>query len=191
MCTNVCKLATCGDGFKQPGEQCDAGDNNSNTGGLCTLACLLPKCGDQFVQPSKGEECDDGNASNGDPCLDTCKDAKCGDGFVLQGVEQCDDANASNNDLCTNTCKLAACNDSFKNGNETDVDCGGGTCQKCALTLQCLGGPDCQSGFCSTGKCALPRAARRSSSPTRAPERRLQLDADGVGPVPRSTPSAT
>ncbi|MFZ6186281.1 DUF4215 domain-containing protein, partial [Nannocystis pusilla] len=84
---NVCKLATCGDGFKQPGEECDAGMNNSNTG-ACTLACKNPVCGDTFVQPGKGEQCDDGNLSNNDACLNTCKSATCGDAIVYQGVEQ-------------------------------------------------------------------------------------------------------
>jgi hypothetical protein len=50
-CTNVCKLATCGDGFKQPGEQCDLGVNNSNTG-MCTLQCKSPLCGDT-VHPAE------------------------------------------------------------------------------------------------------------------------------------------
>jgi cysteine-rich repeat protein len=99
----VCKLATCGDGFKQPGEACDLGVNNSNTG-ACTLACKLPLCGDLFVQPSNMEECDDGNQSNADVCLTTCKAAKCGDGFIQVGVEQCDDGNQASNDGCSATC---------------------------------------------------------------------------------------
>ena len=45
----------CGDGFKQPGEACDNGVNNSNTG-ACTLSCKLPICGDTFVQA--GEQCE-------------------------------------------------------------------------------------------------------------------------------------
>ena len=42
----------------------------------------------------------------------------------------------------------------MKNGNETDVDCGGGTCTKCADTLTCAKAADCVSGVCSAGKCA-------------------------------------
>jgi hypothetical protein len=43
------------------------------------------------------------------------------------------------------------CADGIKNGNETDVDCGGPTCPKCADGKTCLGATDCQSGVCSGG----------------------------------------
>ena len=97
------------------GEECDLGDNNSNSG-QCTLACLFPKCGDGFKQA--GEECDDANADNTDSCLDTCKLAKCGDGFVGPS-EQCDDGNSVNTDACTNVCKNAFCGDSIIGPGET------------------------------------------------------------------------
>ncbi|MCA9638983.1 MAG: DUF4215 domain-containing protein, partial [Myxococcales bacterium] len=94
-------------GFIQPGEECDDGPNNSNTG-ACTLGCALPVCGDGFVQPSNNEACDDGNMSNNDACLNTCVAATCGDGFVNNGVEECDDGNQNNNDGCNSMCKLEA-----------------------------------------------------------------------------------
>ncbi|HEY0138551.1 MAG TPA: fibrinogen-like YCDxxxxGGGW domain-containing protein, partial [Nannocystis sp.] len=183
-CTNVCKQASCGDGFKQPGEQCDLGVNNSNSG-ACTLACKTPVCGDLFVQMGAGETCDDGNLSNNDACLATCKLAKCGDTFTQQGVEQCDDGNLSNADLCTNDCKSASCADTFKNGAETDVDCGGGTCGKCALTKACLVGGDCLSGTCTTNKCSDPTSCKalKAGNPA-APSGVYSLDPDGAGPKP-------
>jgi hypothetical protein len=45
------------------------------------------------------------------------------------------------------------CSDGIKNGNETDVDCGGGTCTACVNGKQCLTGTDCVSGSCSGGVC--------------------------------------
>ena len=48
------------------------------------------------------------------------------------------------------------CADGIKDGNETDVDCGGGTCPSCALGKGCNAGSDCQSGYCSGGVCATP-----------------------------------
>jgi cysteine-rich repeat protein len=143
----VCKQATCGDGFKQPGEECDAGANNSNTG-ACTLACKLPKCGDLFVQMGAGETCDDGNLSNADACLNTCKAAKCGDAFVQQGVEQCDDGNVSNLDACTNVCKTAACGDTFVQSPETCDD--GNLVSTDACTGQCKPAA-CGDGFVQAG----------------------------------------
>ena len=47
---------------------------------------------------------------------------------------------------------VATCFDSVRNGNETDVDCGG-SCAKCGDGLTCGGASDCQSGVCSAQKC--------------------------------------
>jgi hypothetical protein len=93
-----------------------------------------------------------------------------------------DFGNLSNNDGCTNACNLPSCGDGFKNGAETDVDCGGGTCNKCALTLGCNGGNDCQSGFCSASKCAIPPHCKaiKQGNPA-AGSGVYTIDPDGVG----------
>jgi len=41
------------------------------------------------------------------------------------------------------------CSDHIQNGNETDVDCGGGTCPPCADHAKCKVPGDCQSSSCS------------------------------------------
>jgi hypothetical protein len=46
-----------------------------------------------------------------------------------------------------------------QNGGETDVDCGGGTCPKCASGLMCNVDDDCRNGSCASGKCADDFAA--------------------------------
>src|SRR4051794_16471710 len=43
----------------------------------------------------------------------------------------------------------AQCLDGVKDGDETDVDCGGLSCAKCAANKGCLRGTDCSSGFCT------------------------------------------
>jgi hypothetical protein len=43
-----------------------------------------------------------------------------------------------------------------KNGTETDVDCGGGTCAGCAATKACTVAADCQSSVCNAGVCLAP-----------------------------------
>jgi len=59
-----------------------------------------------------------------------------------------------NNPNCS-TQTTPTCSDGIKNGSETDVDCGGSTCPKCANGKLCSAGGDCTSGFCSpTGVCA-------------------------------------
>lgn len=47
-----------------------------------------------------------------------------------------------------------ACADEVKDGSETDVDCGGPTCGKCALLKACVAASDCVSGACANNQCA-------------------------------------
>ncbi|AUX20000.1 hypothetical protein SOCEGT47_004570 [Sorangium cellulosum] len=46
-----------------------------------------------------------------------------------------------------------SCSDETKNGDETDVDCGGGDCPKCEIAKACDEADDCESGFCADGVC--------------------------------------
>lgn len=55
-----------------------------------------------------------------------------------------------------------SCTDGMRDGQETDVDCGGPMCPPCANTKACTQGSDCQSGFCSGAACA-PWAAQVSA----------------------------
>lgn len=45
------------------------------------------------------------------------------------------------------------CTDGKRNGRETDVDCGGGTCQRCVDQKLCQVDNDCVSGTCGGGTC--------------------------------------
>ena len=79
----------CGDGFVDPGEECDDGDGNSDDG-ACTFDCALAKCGDGLIQQGV-EECDLGlENSDAGACTQTCALARCGDEKVQVGVEVCD-----------------------------------------------------------------------------------------------------
>ncbi len=51
-------------------------------------------------------------------------------------------------------CKPATCSDGFKNGGETDVDCGG-MCPRCLTDKTCITRDDCDSSFCppELGRC--------------------------------------
>jgi hypothetical protein len=48
---------------------------------------------------------------------------------------------------------VSHCGDHQKNGDETDVDCGGASCGKCAAGAACASTSDCQSGTCDGGIC--------------------------------------
>lgn len=56
--------------------------------------------------------------------------------------------------VCVNPGNLA-CADCTQNGQETDVDCGGGVCGVCANGKHCSVNSDCQSNFCGLGVCAV------------------------------------
>ncbi len=50
-------------------------------------------------------------------------------------------------------CSATNCGDGVRNGTETDVDCGGGTCPACAAGAACGVGSDCLSTVCSGSVC--------------------------------------
>ena len=53
-------------------------------------------------------------------------------------------------------CLVNPCADGIKNNEETDVDCGGLTCAKCALGRACLSGSDCLKNSCQNQVCSEP-----------------------------------
>lgn len=69
------------------------------------------------------------------------------------------------NDDCASTCSAAGvCDapgptDSKKNGQETDVDCGGPDAPKCPVGRVCLGDDDCELAACMKGSCVVPTAS--------------------------------
>jgi hypothetical protein len=50
-------------------------------------------------------------------------------------------------------CVTDQCTDHRQEGNESDVDCGGGTCPGCALGQKCTQDADCASHTCSANQC--------------------------------------
>jgi len=81
----------CGDGYVDPGEDCDDGVGNSDTTpDACRTDCTSPLCGDDVVDT--GEGCDDGAGNSDttpDACRTDCGPAWCGDG-ILDSLEDCD-----------------------------------------------------------------------------------------------------
>jgi len=181
-CSADCQLESCGDSKVQGQEECD--DGNAADDDACLSTCKNAVCGDSAVFAGM-EECDDGNMVDTDACLATCKAAKCGDMVVQDTVDECDDGNMSNADMCTNMCKLPTCMDKLVDGKETDEDCGGGTCPKCALGKKCLVGADCGSGLCTANVCAPPQSCKQIlAADPQAKSGKFNVDIDGVGPLP-------
>jgi cysteine-rich repeat protein len=99
----------CGDGFLDPLEECDDGNNVDGDGG-CNANCVIEFCGDGILQPGLGEQCDDGNNQSGDGCNANCILEICGNGTLDSG-EECDDGNNVDGDGCNANCVIEFCGD--------------------------------------------------------------------------------
>ena len=105
------EVTLCGNGVREPGEECDHGSENSDTApDACRSDCVRAHCGDGVVDSR--ETCDDGNDIDDDGCRNDCSVPTCGDGRLDSG-EVCDDGNRSNTDACLDTCAAAWCGDGF------------------------------------------------------------------------------
>lgn len=63
----------CGDGVRAGDEQCDEGEQNSNTtADACREDCSQPSCGDAVVDPEHDEACDTASLAAGEICSPDC-----------------------------------------------------------------------------------------------------------------------
>ncbi|MCA9659114.1 MAG: hypothetical protein KC486_12280 [Myxococcales bacterium] len=108
---------SCGDGHRDPGEECD--DGNHVDDDFCRNTCEASRCGDGVTNEhadsfGPAEDCDDGNDDDNDGCRNSCVPARCGDGVVNIGVEECDDGNRDDHDACLADCTMARCGDGVR-----------------------------------------------------------------------------
>lgn len=91
--------------------------------------------------------CANGRRKCGGACVDTTVDpAHCGGCDKPCGEGQ----------VCTDSVCFpgpATCSDGVRNGEETDIDCGGSCPAACANDKTCAADPDCQSGHCVSEVC--------------------------------------
>ncbi|MFW2388197.1 MAG: choice-of-anchor Q domain-containing protein [Polyangiales bacterium] len=87
----------------------------------------------------EGLACDAGRcvACSSDFAGCPCEAGRCGEGLGCSN---------------SNRCEPLACSDGNRNGDESDVDCGG-SCSPCAESLSCLTATDCESLACDDGAC--------------------------------------
>jgi len=164
--TLKCVGDQCHDGFKDNGETdvdcgggattgcgtCDLGKGCGNANANCTSMvcnfvtglCVSTACADGRV---------DGAESDVDCGGGTCM--ACDAGKICKQNGDCGSA-ACDFGPSPHKCVTDQCADHHLDGNETDVDCGGGTCMTCALGKSCGASSDCMSGYCdpSSHKCA-------------------------------------
>lgn len=68
------------------------------------------------------------------------------------------------NDGCPSTPTASTCNDNAMNGEESDVDCGGRACARCAQGSTCRTHSDCATSRCEGGMCAPAMRTQHSAA---------------------------
>ena len=167
-CTNQRCLPppNCMDG-KQDGDETDVDCGGS--------AC--PPCGDGKACRMRGD-CASGLCLN-NVCIASGGDAGAAPDLSMAAKDG--DMAATSSDMAT----AMTCMDGKKDGQETDVDCGGPMCPKCDTGRKCVAAADCQSGRCSkVGQCgaaalgfAAPLVFQAATAAHRM--RATDLNADG------------
>jgi hypothetical protein len=142
----------------------DYGGNQRRRGNSGVEACKAPG---KPCTKAKERKCCSKKCSNGGKCLctaakhcpqpsNTCKLAVCSRGRC-QITTKGDDAPCPGGTCQSGQCQPdpvdPTCTDGEKNGNESDVDCGGSCTDKCGNGKSCHGDGDCQSGRCCGGTC--------------------------------------
>ena len=157
----------CGGGKVNPkcqvGQNCDNGEDCLT--GICTnnhcsvsSSTLISACNNSMQD--YGEECIDAAGacrewnhlcsvgsfvSNGDAC----------ETGYMNSSRQCSWTTFKKPDILIESATEESCNDGFKNGFESDIDCGGFDCfHKCTPSQRCNSNFDCQSGFCDNQTCS-------------------------------------
>ncbi len=130
-----------------PGTRCvDVGTSETHCGG-----CGNPSCGSDEICLNGGcvNTCQDGlhNAQETDVDCGGPICARCDDGRMCTNGDDCKSGVCS-----SGVCQAPSCTDGVQNGGlfvgESDIDCGGEVCPKCANGKTCRSDRDCQTDFC-------------------------------------------
>lgn len=109
----------------------------------CDTSIACPTCDDGIRNQDESDvDC------GGDTCDPCGQDEMCGDNADCDSGLTCDGG----------TCQAPpACDDNRMNGTETDIDCGGDTCDPCATAEMCGDNGDCRSNATCNGGICEPR----------------------------------
>jgi hypothetical protein len=105
------------------------------------VAALVGACDDDDATPPGGEKALAGNPDGKDDGADCRLGVDCKSGVCIG-----------------RRCQPATFDDGVRNGDESDVDCGGSAPSRCNDGQRCLGGSDCASGVCDAEICQAATA---------------------------------
>jgi formylglycine-generating enzyme required for sulfatase activity len=183
--------ASCDDGVKNQSE------SDVDCGGVCADGRIGKGCAVGKVC-LLGEDCASGACKAGKCVAGNCTDglkngsergvdcgvagcAKCPAGTAMAAG---DAAWCDSGVVTGGNCARRTCTDALKNGDETDVDCGGSLCAPCADTKPCALARDCESGVCArsgtTLKCAAPTGTDKARNGSES-----DVDCGGAGSTRR------
>jgi len=150
-----------------PSTTCPSGFVFDSTAGSLADLCVDPRDGGFDLDGFLPDDAGDVDMTPAPTCTDKLRngeetDTDCGGSCVtkcengLGCLSDTDCASAICNTMIS-TCVATKCEDGTQDGQETDVDCGGGGgCGKCAIGKTCGVPADCLSGSCVSNKCAAP-----------------------------------
>ncbi len=123
-------------------------------GAMCAAPgdCRSGLCGDDGRCEGAPGTCTDGMENQDETDVD-CGGEVCDPCGIGERCTAGSDCTTGNCDGGTCAGVSASCTDGAQNGTETDVDCGGSSCDPCADGLDCGAPSDCTSGYCNRGEC--------------------------------------
>lgn len=164
-------------------DELDDGEADVDCGGHCEDTCAIARrcqqdrdctsrvCIDARCQSSRclgtcGADCID-RCALGETCM---AHGDCSTGYCLgstgsscpQGGCYCEQGSCDFDQECRSgscvggACVLYRCDDGIRNGDESDVDCGGSCPKRCEVVQRCRLASDCSSLSCAGGMCAAP-----------------------------------
>ena len=145
---NICQVATCTDKIKNQDE------SDIDCGGL-----ICPKCPHAY-DCKFHEDCQEGKCYLGFCTACTDNTNICDDCLNLANGNRCEcnyECASENCDSSKNfTCSPDPCFNGIKDGQESDIDCGGDCPTSCEIGQSCISRSDCATGVCIDGTCKTP-----------------------------------
>ena len=152
VCSAGACALTCAVGFSDCSGSCVKTQTDGQHCGTCGNACAA---GQVCSAGSCGKACGNGTIDIGEQCDGTQLGGKsCTSLGYAGGVLKCDSSCALDTKACFK------CTDKLKNGDETDVDCGGTVCPACSAGKACKAATDCKVGVCASSACRLAKSCK-------------------------------